>query len=203
MANTISGSGSFSGLGNLMGEAVGGGGMTYSVGDTGPGGGKIYYDAGSVQAWGRYLEVAPSDWDGGAAGDNSYVMRSDGTDNGPFGYSYTSIANSGTAIGTGLSNTTALITVSSPAALAVDSYSGGSVTDWFIPSKDELSTLYTWRTNNSISGFVNAQYTAYWSSSLQSDDEFGENNWYVSFYNGNVGNNGVSESARIRPIRYV
>ena len=31
----------------------------YQVGDTGPGGGIVFFDAGSVQPWGRYLEAGP------------------------------------------------------------------------------------------------------------------------------------------------
>jgi hypothetical protein len=34
-----------------------------SIGGYGPGGGIIFYDAGSEQWWGRYLEVAPIDWE--------------------------------------------------------------------------------------------------------------------------------------------
>jgi hypothetical protein len=30
----------------------------------GPGGGRVFHDAGSVQPWGRFLEVAPQDWNG-------------------------------------------------------------------------------------------------------------------------------------------
>jgi len=30
----------------------------------GPGGGRVFYDAGSVQPWGRFLEVAPQAWGG-------------------------------------------------------------------------------------------------------------------------------------------
>lgn len=33
-----------------------------AIGDTGPGGGIVFYDAGSRQSWGRYLEVAPTGW---------------------------------------------------------------------------------------------------------------------------------------------
>ena len=35
-----------------------------AVGVMGPGGGRVFYDAGSEQSWGRFLEVAPQDWNG-------------------------------------------------------------------------------------------------------------------------------------------
>jgi alpha-tubulin suppressor-like RCC1 family protein len=36
------------------------------IGDTGPGGGKVFYDAGSTQQWGRYLEAATTNLSGSA-----------------------------------------------------------------------------------------------------------------------------------------
>ena len=38
-----------------------------AVGLKGPGGGRVFYDAGSVQPWGRFLEVAPQTWLGATA----------------------------------------------------------------------------------------------------------------------------------------
>ncbi len=39
-------------------------GGTCKVGDVGPGGGIIFYDAGVDDFWGRYLEVAPASCEG-------------------------------------------------------------------------------------------------------------------------------------------
>jgi Protein of unknown function (DUF1566) len=77
--------------------------------------------------------------------------------------SYTNTYATGTAIGTGLSNTMAIIAnqgAGSYAATVARSYTGGGNTDWYLPSKDELNKLYINRV--SIGGFASA---AYWSSS--------------------------------------
>jgi cytoskeletal protein CcmA (bactofilin family) len=78
--------------------------------------------------------------------------------------SSTTTGATGTAIGTGLSNTNAIIasqgavTTSYAAGLA-RAYGGGGYSDWFLPSKDELNQLYLNRV--AIGGFTNAFY---WSS---------------------------------------
>jgi len=68
----------------------------------------------------------------------------------------------GTAIGTGLSNTNAIIIAQgdgSYAASIARDYNGGGYTDWYLPSRDELNQLFEHR--NAIGGFTNYYY---WSS---------------------------------------
>jgi hypothetical protein len=60
--------------------------------------------------------------------------------------SYVTTGATGTAIGTGAANTTAIISVqgteTSYAARLARTYTGGGYTDWFLPSKDELNLMY-------------------------------------------------------------
>ena len=88
------------------------------------------------------------------------------------GFSFTTGAT-GTAIGTGSANTTAIIaaqgaTETSYAAGLARAYTGGGYTDWFLPSKDELNKMYlnkatinTTAAANSGSDFAGGYY---WSS---------------------------------------
>ena len=68
----------------------------------------------------------------------------------------------GTAIGTGLTNTNTIIAAQgsgSYAASIARDYNGGGYTDWFLPSKDELNILY--ENKFAIGGFTDYYY---WSS---------------------------------------
>jgi hypothetical protein len=78
--------------------------------------------------------------------------------------SFTTTSATGTAIGTGLSNTDAIIasqgaTSTNYAAGLARAYTGGGYSDWYLPSKDELNQLYINRV--AIGGFTSAFY---WSS---------------------------------------
>ena len=90
-----------------------------AIGDTGPGGGIVFYDAGSVQPWGRYLEAAPAGWSGSPL-DPRPAWCSNTT---------TLIPGAmGTAIGTGAANTaTMLAACSSGAANLARSYTSPTV----------------------------------------------------------------------------
>ena len=88
----------------------------------------------------------------------------------------------GTAIGTGLSNTNAIIasqgeTATSYAAGLARAYAGGGYTDWYLPSKEELNKLRMNR--DGIGGFADDYY---WSSSEYSVD--GVLAWYQNFHIG-------------------
>ena len=85
----------------------------------------------------------------------------------------------GTAIGTGLANTNAIIAAQgsgSYAASIARDYNGGGYTDWYLPSKDELNQLYV---NKAAigGGFANDYY---WSST-EYDSNYA---WLQYFSNG-------------------
>ena len=136
------------------------GGFACVVGDTGPGGGKIFYAPGGTftmtgAACGsscRYLEAAPAGWNSGGSPDP--VLRWGGG-NGTAGHcsDKDTPGAAGTAIGSGFANTAAIMVAcpdssgnnSAPAALAASTYAptvgGAVVTGWFMPSRDELNAL--------------------------------------------------------------
>ena len=166
------------------------GGSCY-VGDTGPGGGTIFYvDLTRVEG-SQYFEAACAGWSDGTCG------GSDLTDpTAQWGCAWTSITGAdGTGIGTGEQNTTDIVTGCATAGIAArranDLWLGGQ-SDWFLPSKDELNQMYIRRT--AIGGF-SADY--YWSSS-----EYGEGiAWYQYFADGSENANNTSVTAYVRPVR--
>jgi len=130
--------------------------ISYSIGDTGPGGGIIFYDKGNDSDGWRYLEAAPVNHATEVTWSSTNVDVTKAT---------------GTAIGTGKANTAAIIaahssdTTSNNAAKAAVAYTGGGKTDWFLPSKDELNEMHKAKTHLGIS-----QQGYFWSSSQYSID---------------------------------
>jgi hypothetical protein len=131
----------------------------------GPAGGWVFYDAGSTQSWGRYLEAAPesSEWPGEEWGDYGTEIGGDAQL---------------TGIGDGQAATDAIVahmeskSITGTAAQVCDNhepeYDGTIYDDWFLPSKDELNTI--WENivddgdgnNSGAGGFADGYY---WSSS--------------------------------------
>ncbi len=176
---------------------------SFKVGDTGPGGGVIFYIADSTKEseytdssgneqkleW-KYLEAAPKD-------------TPDEVEWGKFGRYGTE-----TGIGTGWSNTGKLKTAGIkdfPAAGACVEYSNNGFSDWFLPSRDELLTLYeVSRTNSAVKavapdGNSHWDQVIYWTSSEMDGDR--DNAWKQYFDYGNSFDGSRYNSDRVRPVR--
>jgi hypothetical protein len=158
------------------------------VGNTGPGGGIVFYvsnatftQTGATGAMCtttcKYLEAAPANWQTHAsinlpAGDDP--QRSWATDNDPgagdqaMGNQRVSVAGTSNEIGSGYQNSLLIVAqvgnvAASSAAVLVRGYTGGTKTDWYLPSKNEWPLLYAQR---SIVGLPNVG--TYWTSSEDS-----------------------------------
>jgi hypothetical protein len=169
-------------------------GGTCVIGDTGPGGGKVFYVQTATPAapW-RYLEAAPNTWSGGSS-DPTMSWCSEATAFVPNLSSGDALTVQTTvAIGAGYANTQKMLRgCTFGAANAAASYNGGGKSDWFLPSRDELTQLYEERTT--VGGFGAG---VYWSSSENEED----NAWFRAFSNGfQIGDNKSSTNS-VRPVR--
>jgi hypothetical protein len=116
------------------------------VGDIGPGGGIVFYDAGVSQSWGRYMEVAPSACEG--VGLAFRPPRQKATIY-PFqsGQPAPKVRRVlAKDIGMGLENTDLIVQrfkrrVMYAARFAEESTCNGQ-TDWFLPAKNELDMVF-------------------------------------------------------------
>ncbi len=170
-----------------------------NVGDTGPGGGIVFYKSVSAFACGPtrsdscyYLEAAPANWSGG--NDSAISISWSGNTTQSVGSSGGDTATA-TAIGWGYRNTLAAVAQNNTANKVITrarAYNGGGRTDWYVPSKDELNQLYLRKAT--VGGFTS---TSYWSSSEVS----ATNVYEQDFGNGNSWSNGKSGADTLRPIR--
>ena len=166
--------------------------MQYACGDIGQSGvGIVFYASSTSFDCGldmdsscNYLEVAPQTWNGdlakcpgGCVGspDSTSDWGSAGAGSGR-GYQYCHNLEDypstdfilhawGTVVGSGFANTSTLVTycdVFDDAGRQVRRYTGGGMTDWSLPSLDELNALYYYPNRNAIGGFA---ASTYWSSS--------------------------------------
>ena len=135
---------------------------SWSLGDTGPGGGKIFYVNTSGFACGPtlsetcyYLEVAPI----GANTTKDWAVSANRT---------SSAGASGTVIGSGYQNTMAIINQgnSNSAAAYAQEYRGGSLSDWYLGTRLELYQIYVNRaTIFTGTQVINTEFPGeYWTS---------------------------------------
>jgi hypothetical protein len=201
------------------------------LGSTGPGGGIVFYDAGSQQSWGRYLEVAPAGWSGTATDPNLAwstkppLVTHDGKiwtggcfeaicETVPGVETSTKVNNDTSGIGRGYRNSVAILNQGNPATTAAGvarAYSGGSQTDWFLPSAAELNLLCQWARGipqsvkkeckggalNTGTGINGGFSNFYWSSS----ETYLRDAWFQYFTSGWQFNTHKVERYAVRPIR--
>ena len=145
---------------------------TYKIGDTGPGGGIIFFvDYNDVYTTLDYLEAAPMGWgngitvnQGGLTGETTGSSTVDPT---MFWCSkkttllgINTLANS--AVGAGAINTLTVEAMCEGGAFrAITDYEGGGRTDWFFPSVGETQLMYANLRIRGLGGFAAA---GYWTS---------------------------------------
>jgi uncharacterized protein YjdB len=176
-------------------------GGTCILGDTGPGGGKVFYvHASGTFACGptlasicKYLEAAPTTGTS-AWVDQNYLWSGNTTD---------SIGSSarGVSIGTGYSNTLAIVgqsgggDTSGRAATVTRAYRGpNGLSDWFLPSQNEVYQLHL----NNIPVSLGESFDDFWSST-----EAGSTGAMITWNHGDgsfYGNEKDTLNA-VRPIR--
>ena len=174
----------------------------YKVGDTGPGGGIIFYVAdgqngrpvGFIDTFSGdrhfYLEAAPEDV---TTFENRLQWAVSGHD--------FKIDNTLETIGSGRKNTALIVQqlgINAPAAFICDNYESDNGTDdWFMPSLLELQELFKHNRDNND---VNYSFTSstYWSSSqsLTRDDSA-----YYSYTTITRISHGKAAAESVRPIR--
>jgi uncharacterized repeat protein (TIGR02543 family) len=163
------------------------------VGDIGPAGGYIFYDKGNYSDGWRYLEAAPAgnEW-------SSKVWGGYGTE----------VGGTGTAVGTGASNTEKIVAkfgnaepyekdIDYAAKVCADlvvTMDGTVYDDWFLPSKNELDLIFQNLYGNNLGGFSVAYY---WSSSERSANIA----WPQYFDDGSQFSNDRRYGGRVRPVR--
>jgi len=174
-------------------------GGTCVVGDTGPGGGIVFYVAGSnftstgsdCNTTCRYLEAAPAP--GGGDVSRSWATNANSNQS-------TAVPAPGataTGIGSGMANTNAIqaqtgnVADTSAAVYAYD-YSNAGKSDWHLPSKDELNQLYI--NKATVGGFA---LDFYWSSSESS----AAGAWNQFFGLGDQSSSAKTNDTRVRPVR--
>ena len=191
------------------------------VGDTGPGGGIVFYvSAANFTSTGsdcdttcKYLEAAPANWLTGTIGDPLRAWASGS----PVKNTLLASGAVRTGIGSGFQNSLDIVAqagnvAATSAAVEARAYQGNSKTDWHLPSKDELNQMCKWQngvaltpeatgcalgTLNSGAGAAGFASSRYWSSSEGSastacDQDFGFGNLFCN----------SKEHARfIRPVR--
>jgi hypothetical protein len=181
---------------------------TYALGDVGPGGGLVFLISGGLT-----YEMAPKTWSGSSSDDTPTLAWCSDT-------SLSITGAVGTAVGTGSANTTAMLAFpcTSGAAVLARAYRGGGLTDWFLPSKDELNAMCNYSRNPTApaapsescygssgstqdptfaAGAYGFASVYYWCSSQR----YADGAWLQSLGDGNAFDAAKIDALRVRPVR--
>ena len=200
------------------------------VGDTGPGGGIVFYANAAGFNCGptwtatcKNLEVAPSGWNGGTDPTSRWISAA---------YQYTNINSAeGTtsdaghlsyqSIGRGYRNSLAITSRdnSTSAASVARKYTGGGLSDWYLPNFSEMNTFCHWNTGTTPASGIRCENIG-GSDALLNKSRFGaqlagivrtqywtsteKNDFNADYYDFNdAANYGASKNGqlRVRPIR--
>lgn len=136
----------------------------YSIGDTGPAGGIVFYDKGSYSEGWRYAEAAPVDlayFEWGCA--NSTIINAQSAAIGKGLYNTAVILNFHDALTNFYSNPIVCSSLNNGTVVAKETlgYQVNGSNDWFLPSENELNLLYTNLHQQNLGNFSNA---VYWSA---------------------------------------
>lgn len=184
---------------------------TYAMGDIGPGGGMVFLISGDLT-----YEMAPNTWSAGGFNEKTRIQWCSDQSN---------FVTTSTAVGTGSANTIVMLTSAWPfvactssAPNTVRAYAGGGLTDWFLPSQDELNAMCNFSRNPTApaapsvscygsggttqkSSFAAGTYgfasDFYWSSS-QADLSIA---WAQGLDNGHESDVVEKIALRVRPVR--
>ena len=174
---------------------------TYKIGDTGPGGGIIFFvDYNDQYSGFDYLEAAPVGWGAGISVISGETAGSSTVDPKLKWCSDTSTglglrAGDKSAVGAGSTNTsTAVTTCTTGAIQAASDYAGGTKTDWFLGSIGEMMLMYTNLRQAGVVGFSDGDY---WISSEYDDSAA----WRQSFTSGAQSYSDKIYSYYVRPVR--
>jgi Protein of unknown function (DUF1566) len=207
-------------------------GGPYAVGSTGPGCGLVFLISGGLT-----YEMAPNTWGGGiiesaqswtttalvcyASGSSTANASCQANNLYPGTTSAQSASSTASrAVGMGSANTAAIearMTAGSEASSAyaagmASAYAGGGLTDWFLPSKDELNAMCnysrTWTGTPPTGACTGAQDGAFAASSYGFSDGYWTSSqvgaagaWGQDFDNGSPGVGPKNASNFVRPVR--
>ena len=182
-------------------------GGSCDVGDTGPGGGIVFYVDLTRPAGSQYFEAACAGWSDRVCGGDLTDPRAG------WGCAMTLITGLGIAIGTGAQNTTDIRNGCPDADIAAKVADGlvlGGQIDCFLPSQGELNALCKWAYGDTVNAvcnnggygdfsLTNGGFSTdnYWSSS-EVDDYYA---WPQDFYAGGQLGNPKDGTFYVRPVR--